>query len=64
MIGVCEFMNSLILAQSYMGLVSFPDIIWHVYRFPHAIVKVIYAGVGFGSCTETNMGPEIRTSLY
>ena len=39
----------------YLNLVSSPDLIRQVYRFQYNVRKVICAGVGFGSGTETNL---------
>ena len=41
----------------HLNIVSSPDLIWHIFTssIMHRILKVICAGVGFGSGTETNL---------
>ena len=52
-------------ATTRVHVVSSPDLIWRIYRLQynapplHTILKVICAGVGFGSGTETRVHDDI-----
>ena len=56
-----RFVTTLRAIRNLLGdtLVSFPDLIWCIYLSPHEILRVIGAGVGFGSGIETMWYPNV-----